>query len=65
MSAFTENVTVKGEDAPFNPERSVAVLYCSNCAEANEVDVFEDNGEYSFSGFVCEKCGHYNTPEDM
>ena len=64
LSAFTKTVTIRGEECPYNPETFQAVMFCENCSEANMADVFEEDGAYSFSGFVCQKCGHWNAPGD-
>lgn len=64
LSDFPETVTIRGEEYAYNPETFQAVIYCENCGHPNVADVFDDNGGYSFSGFVCEKCGHWNAPGD-
>lgn len=64
LSAFTRTVTIRGEECSYNPETFQAVMYCENCGVANVVDVFEENGVYSFAGFVCEKCGFWNAPPE-
>ena len=60
-SDFTQTVKIKGDDCPYDPERGVALIYCSNCGEENEVDVDVTDGVGSFMGFVCSKCGFWNT----
>lgn len=60
---FTQTVIVNGQECDYDPEREIALIYCSDCSELNEVTVYLENGEVVFQGFVCDKCGAWNPPE--
>lgn len=61
---FTQVVIIKGQECAYDPERQIAQIYCEECSELNEVEVYIEDGEVIFQGFVCEKCGAYNAPGD-
>jgi hypothetical protein len=63
LDGFSEVVVIRGEECQYDPVRHVARIMCENCAHINEVDVWIENGEPGFMGFVCEKCGHWNGPQ--
>ncbi|EFL50317.1 conserved hypothetical protein [Solidesulfovibrio fructosivorans JJ]] len=62
--AYSETVILSGVECDYDPETHIALVYCSNCSERNEVEVFlDENGEPEYAGFVCAKCGTFNSPE--
>ncbi len=61
--AFTETVILRGVECDYDPERHLALVYCENCSERNEVEVWIEDGVPVFAGFVCVKCGAFNGPE--
>jgi len=61
--AFTEIIVLAGVECDYDPEAHIALVYCANCSERNEVDVWVENGEPRYAGFVCVKCGAFNGPE--
>lgn len=62
--AFSETLILGGVECDYDPETHIALIYCSNCSERNEVDVWiGDDGEPEYAGFVCEKCGAFNSPD--
>lgn len=62
--AFTETVILGGAECDYDPESRIARVYCANCSECNEVEVFLDaHGVPEYAGFVCAKCGTFNSPE--
>ena len=53
-----------GVECDYDPQTRIARVYCANCSERNEVEVWlADDGRPEYAGFVCEKCGFFNTPE--
>ena len=64
MDGFTEVVVIRGEECPYDPERHLARVLCANCSHTNEVEVWIEKGEPVFQGFVCEKCGFWNGPQE-
>ncbi len=60
---FTQVVLINGQECPYDPERELAQIYCDSCSALNEVQVFIENGEVVFQGFVCEKCNAWNAPQ--
>lgn len=62
--AFTQTLVLGGVECDYDPETHIARIYCANCSELNEVEVWlDENGEPEYAGFVCEKCGAFNSPE--
>ncbi len=60
---FTREVLINGMECAYDPERSLARIYCNSCSHLNEVEAYVEGGEVIFQGFVCEKCGAWNAPE--
>lgn len=63
MSEFTGTVVVRGEDCPYNPAASVALLQCEKCGHMNTVEIEVVDGEARFYGFSCENCGTFNSAD--
>lgn len=63
-NGFTEVIVINGMDCDYDPERNLARIYCDSCSALNEVEVFVEDGEVIFQGFVCEKCGAWNSPQE-
>lgn len=61
---FSQVVLINGVECDYDPVRQIALIYCNSCSERNEVEVFIENGGVIFQGFVCEKCGAWNPPEE-
>ncbi len=61
---FNAVVIIKGMECPFDPVRSVALIYCEKCSHQNEVECEVQDGKGVILGFVCEKCGAWNAPGD-
>lgn len=60
---FSEVVVINGQECDYNPMREMALIYCNDCSELNEVSVYIEGEEVVFQGFVCDKCGAWNPPE--
>lgn len=60
---FTETIIIKGEECPYDPVSHIAQVLCNSCSQTNEIEVYVENGEAQFMGFVCEKCGAWNGVE--
>lgn len=57
-------IILGGVECDYDPQTRIARVYCANCSERNEVEVWlADDGRPEYAGFVCEKCGFFNTPE--
>jgi len=61
--AFTETVILGGVECDYDPESRIALVYCRDCSERNEVEVWIKDGIPEYLGFVCVKCGAFNGPE--
>ena len=59
-----QTIVLGGVECDYDPETHIALVYCANCSERNAVEVFlGEDGMPEYAGFVCEKCGAFNTPE--
>ena len=59
-----QTIVLGGMECDYDPQTHLATIYCANCSEQNEVEVWLDqDGRPEYAGFVCEKCGYFNTPE--
>ncbi len=61
--AYTETIEIAGVECDYDPETHIALIYCSNCSERNEAEVWIEDGQLQYAGFVCDKCGAFNGPE--
>ena len=62
--ADATTIILGGVECDYDPQTKIALVYCANCSERNEVEVWlGQDGVPEFAGFVCEKCGYFNTPE--
>lgn len=60
---YTDIVLLGGVECDYDPESRIALVYCGNCSERNEVEVWIEDGVPEYPGFVCTKCGAFNSPE--
>lgn len=60
---FTETVLVAGVECDYDPASRVALVYCTVCAQGNEVEVRVENDVLEYPGFLCAHCGSFNSPE--
>lgn len=59
-----QTIVLGGVECDYDPKTGIALIYCANCSERNEVEVWiDEDGTPQYAGFVCEKCGSFNAPE--
>lgn len=63
LDGFTQSITIGDDECPYDPERKVALVYCGNCSNQEEVEVVSlESGTGTVYGFMCTQCGHFNQP---
>jgi DNA-directed RNA polymerase subunit RPC12/RpoP len=60
----TQTIILGGVECDYDPATRIALVYCAHCSEQNAVEVWlAEDKTPQYAGFVCEKCGFFNTPE--
>ncbi len=62
LDGYTGSIEIAGMECRYDPERSMALIYCENCGNQEEVEVFHQGEQCLIYGFMCSQCGHFNQP---
>lgn len=62
LDGYTDNVLIGMVECRYDPARRMALIYCGNCGNQEEVELFEQGGNFVVYGFMCSQCGHFNQP---
>jgi len=62
LENYTETIVIAGEEYRYDPKRNMALIYCENCSNQEEVEVIEQGEVCVVYWFMCSQCGHFNQP---